>query len=89
MIPVWAETGDFRDNNHHGLSADHTSQLNFGSSRSRNRDRKGEDDCEKINRVHVINDELDAVSAICFFFTTNPDLGARGGGTRFWAHYFD
>lgn len=42
MIPVWAETGDFRDNNHHGLSTDHTSQLNFGSSRSRNRDRKGE-----------------------------------------------
>lgn len=43
MITVWAETGDFRDNNHHhGLSADHTSQLNFGSSRSRNRDRKGE-----------------------------------------------
>lgn len=42
MIPVWAETGDFRDNNHHGLSTDHhTSQLNFGSSRSRNRDRKG------------------------------------------------
>ncbi|KAL4141683.1 hypothetical protein QTP88_004273 [Uroleucon formosanum] len=38
---VWAETGDFRDNNHHGLSTDHTSQLNFGSSRSRNRDRKG------------------------------------------------
>lgn len=42
MITVWAETGDFRDNNHHGLSTDHTSQLNFGSSRSRNRDRKGE-----------------------------------------------
>lgn len=42
MIPVWAETGDFRDNNHHhGLSTEHTSQLNFGSSRSRNRDRKG------------------------------------------------
>jgi len=49
MIPVWAETGDFRDNNHHGLSTDHTSQLNFGSSRSRNRDRKGE-----LSYVHDI-----------------------------------
>lgn len=48
MITVWAETGDFRDNNHHGLTTDHTSQLNFGSSRSRNRDRKGElyDTCD-------------------------------------------
>lgn len=48
-FPVWAETGDFRDNTHSAMNAvtsgmDHN-QLNFqtsNNSRSRSRDRKGE-----------------------------------------------
>lgn len=69
---VWAETGDFRDNNSHGMntvsSMDHTSQLGFptAAARSRTRDRKGNQILSNYLRIfkclirnpHVISEEL-------------------------------
>jgi hypothetical protein len=63
MITVWAETGDFRDNNHHGISTDHTSQLNFGSSRNRNRDRKGK---YMRSKIHITRFYKAKEANICF-----------------------